>query len=146
MNHEKNLFTMAKAANVKLDEMLHSRSYPLPQLRNLMMADCYATGMTKKAIAAVFDKDRTTVFHGLKEAAIMREEPKTFKRVLIIYANYQQMLIESEMTKEECIEILSQFNEWRRYDGELGKGPEMIEPRVIGIAIDKAIDYIRETL
>ena len=46
------------------------------------------------------------------------------------------------MTKEETIEILRKHNEWRRYDGEVGKGPEMIDPKTLGEAIDTAIQEL----
>lgn len=46
------------------------------------------------------------------------------------------------MTREEAIGILRKHNEWRRYDGEVGKGPEMIDPKTLGEAIDTAIQEL----
>lgn len=40
------------------------------------------------------------------------------------------------MTIEEAVEILRAHNEWRRYDGITLDGPEMQDPKLIGIAID----------
>lgn len=46
------------------------------------------------------------------------------------------------MTREEAIKIVRKHNEWRRYDGEVGKGPEMIDPKTLGEAIDTAISEL----
>lgn len=43
------------------------------------------------------------------------------------------------MTTKEAIEILREHNAWRRYDGPLGCGPKMQDPKKVGEAIDVAI-------
>ena len=48
------------------------------------------------------------------------------------------------MNKQEATEILRKHNEWRRYDGELGKGPEMTDPKKLGEAIDTIVAAIEE--
>lgn len=47
------------------------------------------------------------------------------------------------MTREQALDILSAFNEWRRYDGPIGQGPIMPAPREIGEAIDIAIEVLQ---
>ena len=52
-----------------------------------------------------------------------------------------------EMPKDssECVKLLRQFNEWRRFDGEIDEeGPAMPHPKSIGFAIDMAIRLIEE--
>jgi len=52
-----------------------------------------------------------------------------------------------EMPKDssECVKLLRQFNEWRRFDGEIDEEyPEMPHPKSIGFAIDMAIRLIEE--
>jgi len=49
------------------------------------------------------------------------------------------------MEIKEAIEILKKHNEWRRYDGDIDKSPEMISPKKIGIAIDTIIEYYKST-
>lgn len=52
-----------------------------------------------------------------------------------------------EMPKDssECVALLSQFNEWRRFDGEIDEeGPAMPHPKSIGFAIDMAIHLIEQ--
>ena len=52
-----------------------------------------------------------------------------------------------EMPKDssECVKLLRQFNEWRRFDGEIDEeGPAMPHPKSIGFAIDMAIQLIEE--
>lgn len=43
------------------------------------------------------------------------------------------------MTLQESIDLLRWHNEWRRYDGPIGEGPAMLEPKEIGLAIDKVV-------
>ena len=43
------------------------------------------------------------------------------------------------MTKAEAIKILSEHNNWRR-----GGDMPMINPRLIGFAIDKAIEVLKQ--
>lgn len=40
------------------------------------------------------------------------------------------------MNYTEAIDILRKYNEWRRYDGPVDGGPEMIDPKLLGEAID----------
>jgi len=47
------------------------------------------------------------------------------------------------MTREETIDILCALNEWRRYDGPIGEGPIMPNPREIGEAIDAAVAILQ---
>lgn len=42
------------------------------------------------------------------------------------------------MTTKKAIEVLRRFNAWRRYDGPLGEGPSMPDPKEVGVAIDVA--------
>ena len=52
-----------------------------------------------------------------------------------------------EMPKDssECVKLLRQFNEWRRWDGEMDEeGPAMPHPKSIGFAIDMAIQLIEQ--
>ena len=52
-----------------------------------------------------------------------------------------------EMPKDssECVKLLRQFNEWRRFDGEIDEeGPAMPHPKSIGFAIDMAIRLIEQ--
>ncbi len=45
----------------------------------------------------------------------------------------------------ECLALLRQFNEWRRFDGEIDEeGPAMPHPKSIGFALDMAIRLIEE--
>ena len=44
------------------------------------------------------------------------------------------------MSTEEAVKVLRHFNEWRRYDGAIGEGPAMPDPKDIGIAIDILCD------
>lgn len=45
----------------------------------------------------------------------------------------------------ECASLLRQFNEWRRFDGEIDEeGPAMPHPKSIGFAIDMAIRLIEQ--
>ncbi len=44
-----------------------------------------------------------------------------------------------------CVELLCQFNEWRRWDGEIDEeGPVMPHPKSIWLAIDMAIELIEQ--
>ena len=52
-----------------------------------------------------------------------------------------------EMPKDssECVKLLRQLNEWRRFDGEIDEeGPAMPHPKSIVFAIDMAIRLIEE--
>ena len=46
------------------------------------------------------------------------------------------------MEIKEAVMILRRHNEWRRYQGPIGEGPEMEDPKEFGIAIDIVCDYI----
>jgi len=49
------------------------------------------------------------------------------------------------MNTAECVALLRQFNEWRRFDGEIDEeGPAMPHPKSIGFALDMAIQLIEE--
>lgn len=50
------------------------------------------------------------------------------------------------MNVHEAIRILRQHNAWRRYDGPLGEGPEMLDPKDLGTAIDVVCDALESTL
>jgi hypothetical protein len=43
------------------------------------------------------------------------------------------------MDKHKALDILRRYQEWRRYNGFIGEGPEMPNPKEIGEAIDYAI-------
>lgn len=47
------------------------------------------------------------------------------------------------MNREQALDILCAFQEWRRYDGPIGEGPIMPCPREIGQALDIAIDIMQ---
>jgi hypothetical protein len=46
------------------------------------------------------------------------------------------------MTPKQAAEILRKHNEWRRFDGEPENSPQMLHPKLIGEAIDVAVEYI----
>ena len=46
------------------------------------------------------------------------------------------------MTPKAAAEILSKHNEWRRFDGEPEDSPDMLDPFLIGKAMDVAVEYI----
>lgn len=46
------------------------------------------------------------------------------------------------MNPSEAAAIMRKHNEWRRWEGEPHKTPEMQSPELIGAAIDAAIEYI----
>jgi hypothetical protein len=46
------------------------------------------------------------------------------------------------MTIKEAAEILRQFNEWRRWDGDWFDGPSQPEPHLIGLAIDVLVRHV----
>lgn len=48
----------------------------------------------------------------------------------------------TQMSIQEAIEILTQYNLWRR-DNSIPNSYEMPEPKKIGIAIDKAVDAMK---
>ena len=48
------------------------------------------------------------------------------------------------MNLQEAIEILRQYNVWRRYDGPIGEGPEMLDPKTIGDAIDVVCNTMKD--
>lgn len=47
------------------------------------------------------------------------------------------------MTPREAAAILRQHNEWHRYDGD-SPGAPMIDPKLIGEAMDIAAKYIED--
>lgn len=48
------------------------------------------------------------------------------------------------MEINEAIEVLRKHNEWRRYDGEIDKSPEMTDPVTLGKAIDTVVKHFRK--
>lgn len=48
------------------------------------------------------------------------------------------------MDKEKAITILRKHQAWRRYNGPIGDGPKMQEPKEIGEAIDVAIESLQD--
>lgn len=48
----------------------------------------------------------------------------------------------TQMSIQEAIEILTQYNLWRR-DNNIPNSYEMQEPKKIGIAIDKAVEAMK---
>lgn len=46
------------------------------------------------------------------------------------------------MTPKQAAEILRKHNEWRRFDGEPEDAPDMLDPFLIGKAVDVAVEYI----
>ena len=143
MNYDRNIKIMAQVVNATDSEMLRSRRYPLAQLRALLAVDLYNEGLTKREIGAVLHKDRTTVHYLILESEQIRQKENGFNRVIKLYAEYQQKLLAEDMSRQEVIDILSRFNKYMRYEGELGKRPQLDEPRMICVAIDKAIKYIK---
>ena len=143
MNYDRNIKIMAQVVNATDSEMLRSRRYPLAQLRALLAGDLYNEGLTKREIGAVLHKDRTTVHYLILESEQIRQKENGFNRVIKLYAEYQEKLLAEDLSKQEVIDILSRFNEYMRYEGELGKRPQLDEPRMICVAIDKAIKYIK---
>ena len=45
------------------------------------------------------------------------------------------------MKLKEAIQILKDHNLWRRYDGKIGEGPKMAQPRELVIAIDTVVKH-----
>ena len=45
------------------------------------------------------------------------------------------------MKIKQAIQILKDHNLWRRYDGKIGEGPKMAQPRELGIAIDTVVKH-----
>lgn len=45
------------------------------------------------------------------------------------------------MDRDECVRILEEYNQWRR-----GGDGDQPSPTVIGIAIDRAIEFIKEDI
>lgn len=48
------------------------------------------------------------------------------------------------MTIKEATDILRRHNLWRRYDGPIGEGPEMPNPKAVGDAIDTIVGGLAE--
>ena len=43
------------------------------------------------------------------------------------------------MEIKEAIQLLKDYNHWRRFDGEIEDSPKMPNPKEVGIAIDKVV-------
>ena len=50
------------------------------------------------------------------------------------------------MTIEEAVAILRKHNEWRRYGGPIGEGPQMTGPKILGEAIDTVCDTLEQII
>ena len=50
------------------------------------------------------------------------------------------------MNIKTAVEILDNYNKWRRWDDDFenGKSPEMPHPKQIGIALDTVVRYLKE--
>lgn len=48
------------------------------------------------------------------------------------------------MDKNKARDILLRYNAWRRYGGPVGEGPDCPDPVAIGMAIDFAIEMMRQ--
>ena len=48
------------------------------------------------------------------------------------------------MTKKQALEILKDYQEWRRYDGPMVESPPQPIPSLVGQAIDLAISLLKE--
>ena len=47
------------------------------------------------------------------------------------------------MDNKTALSVLTDYQEWRRYNGPITDSPPMPDPKVIGMAIDKAIETLR---
>jgi len=45
----------------------------------------------------------------------------------------------NEMTYEMALDVLREYQEWRRYDGPMPDSPPQPNPFIVGMAIDVAI-------
>lgn len=45
----------------------------------------------------------------------------------------------SNMDRKTALEVLKDYQYWRRYDGPITDSPQMQDPKIIGQAIDVAI-------
>ena len=45
----------------------------------------------------------------------------------------------SNMDRKTALEVLKDYQSWRRYDGPITDSPQMQDPKIIGDAIDVAI-------
>lgn len=45
----------------------------------------------------------------------------------------------SNMDRKTALEVLKDYQYWRRYDGPITDSPQMQDPKIIGEAIDVAI-------
>lgn len=50
------------------------------------------------------------------------------------------------MKAQEAVMILRKHNEWRRYDGPIGEGPQMTDPKILGEAIDTVCDTLEQII
>lgn len=48
------------------------------------------------------------------------------------------------MSPNHCVRLLEHHQAWRRFDGDMCDGPTMLPPKVIGDAIDAAIDIANQ--
>ena len=47
------------------------------------------------------------------------------------------------MELAELIIILEEFQTWRRFDGEIQDSPEMVNPILLGLAIEKILEHLK---
>lgn len=48
------------------------------------------------------------------------------------------------MNSKKCADLLTKFNEWRRGDDEDNQDVKMPNPKELGIAIDSAVELIKQ--
>lgn len=48
----------------------------------------------------------------------------------------------SNMDRKTALEVLKDYQYWRRYDGPITDSPQMQDPKIIGEAIDVAIEAL----
>ena len=46
------------------------------------------------------------------------------------------------MDRKTALEVLKDYQSWRRYDGPITDSPDMPDPKIIGDAIDVAIETL----
>ena len=79
----------------------------------------------------------------LLEFTMRRQPPE--QRDIILEAIKMGQNKKTSLTKQQALEILRKYNEWRRYDGLIGEGPDMPKAHDIGKAIDLAIEVLQHS-
>ena len=49
------------------------------------------------------------------------------------------------MDRKTALEVLKDYQQWRRYNGPITDSPQMPDPKIIGEAIDVAIEALQES-